>query len=380
MSAAVVQQLEVRQVCGLIDLLYQGVEDPRAWREFLTRSADALGASSAHLISNGAIGCEGFWLPHNLEPGALQRYEAHFRRLDSWYAARPRLAPGQWALLRAEELVPDEIFLHSEFYHDFLRPQGIRWGCLCLLEPPAPGACEYALGYFRPASRACFGAREEALIAEFGRHLSRIERIAAASAQARARIQDPGCAVFLLTEFGGLIQCNEEAEELRRNGLVAVEPWGLRLSSQELNLWLYAALHPRGRSAEASASPRLATRWEPLGAVELELCTATPVLSSPLLRVARRTLIVRPLHRLPGAGAVAIRVATRRYRWTSAEADAAGRLAAGATVTAIAATRGISVETVRSHLKAAKRKAGVSRQADLVRVIVRIASGADGES
>lgn len=378
MSAAVAQQLDVRQVCGLIDLLYQGIEDQRAWPEFLTRSADALGASSAQFFSNGAIGCEGFWLPHNVEPGALQRYEAHFRRLDSWYAARPRLAPGQWALLRTEELVPDEIFLHSEFYHDFLRPQGIRWGRLCLVAPPAPGASEYLLSYYRPANRACFGVREEALIAEFGRHLSRIEQIGAASAQARARAQDPGCAVFLLTEFGGLIQCNEEAEELRRNGLVAAEPWGLRFSSQELNLWLYAALHPRGRSADASASPRLTSRWEPIGPVELELRTATPVVSSPLLRVARRTLTVRPLHRQQGAGA--IREATRRYRWTSAEADAAARLAAGATVTAIAATRRISVETVRSHLKAAKRKAGVSRQADLVRLIVRIASGADGES
>lgn len=378
MPAVVAQQLDTRQTCALIDLLYQGVEDRQAWCEFLQRSADALGASSAQFFSNGAVGREGFWLPYGVEPGTLERYDAHFRRLDAWYAARPQLAPGQWALLRYEQMVPDEIFLQSEFYHDFLRPQQIRWGRSVFLAPPANGASEYVLSWFRGPHRACFGAREEALIAEIGRHLARIEQLGAASVHARARLEEPGCAVFLLSEFGGLIQCNDEAEELQRAGAVVVEPWGLRFAAQEINFWLYNALHPRGRARGADASPRLSARLDPLGPIDVDLRPAALALCSPLLRIARHALTVRPLHRLQGAGAM--REAARRYRWTKAETATAAQLAGGATVASIAAARGVSVETVRSHLKAAKRKAGVSRQVDLVRLLVRIASGADGDA
>ena len=374
MSSAV--HLDVRQVSGLIDLLYQGVDDQRAWTEFLVRSADALGASSAQFFSNGSIGREGFWLPHGIEDSALARYDAHFRRIDSWYAARPQLAPGQWALLRAEQMVPDDVFLQSEFYHDFLRPQGLRWARSCFVAPPSPGASEYVLTYFRGPSRACFGAREEAIIAEIGRHLQRIEQLGATAAQARARAEEPGAGVFLLSEFGGLVQCNDVAQEMMDMGLVTAESWGLRFESQELNLWLYGALHPRGHKPDKSAPPRLAARLDGIGPVDVELHRIELPALSPLIRIARRALSLRPLRRSQGAGA--IREATRRYRWTRSESDTAARIASGETVAAIAAARGVSVETVRSHLKAAKRKAGVSRQSDLVRLLLRIGSGADG--
>jgi DNA-binding CsgD family transcriptional regulator len=55
-----------------------------------------------------------------------------------------------------------------------------------------------------------------------------------------------------------------------------------------------------------------------------------------------------------------------RWGFTPAECDVAGRLAAGADLGAIAAALGITLHTVRGHLKHLYTKAGVHRQAELV--------------
>jgi DNA-binding CsgD family transcriptional regulator len=52
---------------------------------------------------------------------------------------------------------------------------------------------------------------------------------------------------------------------------------------------------------------------------------------------------------------------------TYAEAEIMGRLTVGARLAEIAEQLGISVETVRTHLKAIFTKTGTSRQAELVR-------------
>ena len=62
--------------------------------------------------------------------------------------------------------------------------------------------------------------------------------------------------------------------------------------------------------------------------------------------------------------------ACKRYRFTPAEAHVAVRLTRGLTVPQIALQLGISVETVRCHLKQAFVKARVHRQAELVAVML----------
>ncbi len=62
---------------------------------------------------------------------------------------------------------------------------------------------------------------------------------------------------------------------------------------------------------------------------------------------------------------------SERFNFTNAEALVATRLAKGLTIGEIAVQLGISVETVRCHLKQAFVKAGVHRQAELVAVMLR---------
>jgi DNA-binding CsgD family transcriptional regulator len=62
--------------------------------------------------------------------------------------------------------------------------------------------------------------------------------------------------------------------------------------------------------------------------------------------------------------------ARERFGFTAAESLVAERLARGLTVPEIALQLGVSIETVRCHLKQAFAKAGVHRQAELVAVML----------
>ena len=68
------------------------------------------------------------------------------------------------------------------------------------------------------------------------------------------------------------------------------------------------------------------------------------------------------------------RVASRQevrelYRWSRAETEVAMGVATGKPLTEIAAQRGKTMNTVRSQLASAMKKAGCHRQVDLVRLL-----------
>lgn len=59
----------------------------------------------------------------------------------------------------------------------------------------------------------------------------------------------------------------------------------------------------------------------------------------------------------------------RAFGWTEAEAEVAREIASGARLHEVAERRGVGIETVRTQLKSVFRKAGVSSQAALVRLL-----------
>ena len=64
----------------------------------------------------------------------------------------------------------------------------------------------------------------------------------------------------------------------------------------------------------------------------------------------------------------------RVFGWTEAEAEVAREIAAGTSLRDVAERRGVGVETVRTQLKSVFRKAGVSSQAGLVRLLTNAAA------
>jgi len=81
---------------------------------------------------------------------------------------------------------------------------------------------------------------------------------------------------------------------------------------------------------------------------------------------------VHPAHKTDTAS-LAARTA-KLFGWTPTEFDTVWRLYQNASTHEISQARKCSVETVRTHLKHAKRKAGVSRQVELVTLLVQLQS------
>jgi DNA-binding CsgD family transcriptional regulator len=60
-----------------------------------------------------------------------------------------------------------------------------------------------------------------------------------------------------------------------------------------------------------------------------------------------------------------------RFGLTTAEAEIAQAIANGAGLQAVATARGVSIQTVRSQMKAIFRKVGVKSQVQLVSLVLR---------
>lgn len=93
---------------------------------------------------------------------------------------------------------------------------------------------------------------------------------------------------------------------------------------------------------------------------------------SPFPGAASRLALIGILALAQQSRAYVDRVA-RTYRLAPSEADIVTRLAFGADLPEIAASRGVSVNTVRSQLVGAKVKMGVHRQPEIVAAVSRLA-------
>ena len=115
------------------------------------------------------------------------------------------------------------------------------------------------------------------------------------------------------------------------------------------------------RSFLLGSAPELPTR------VTVIACISDP--GERFFRGAECQLIVEP----PPSRQLSICDLQKFYRLTDAEARVCAALASGATIQEIAASQGVGIETIRTHLKSARQKTGTVRQAELVWLVNRLA-------
>ena len=174
-------------------------------------------------------------------------------------------------------------------------------------------------------------------------------------------------AVTVVDRNGTIRFANRLAEQMldMKDGLLILQGRLTAARSSENSQLRERILDVAGSARNAAPSPWAAMRIErehgtawlisiaPLGHLGQAPTTgdmAIVMITDPNMPMKPSTSMLRQLHGL-----------------TYAEADILGRLTVGARLIDIAEELGISVETVRTHLKAIFTKTGTSRQADLVR-------------
>lgn len=270
---------------------------------------------------------------------------------------------------------PGDIDKHP-YYQEFLAPFGLRW---CALVKVAAGDVLWSLSLQRSIAQGPFSPGELAELAKLSVQLASTAALSQAIGLARVEaasdaLDASGTAVVMMDRSGKVIRTNCAAEQL-------LGP-DLQVSNSRL-----VSAH---RDATVAIQKSL---WELLHAVEP--ASSTPPVALP--RVGRRPLLAYPM-RLPAVSPNALApcqaavvlldpdarprppeaVLRSCFGLTACEARLARHVSSGEALEAAADELAISYETARNHLKSIFAKTDTHRQAELIALLARVASGPQG--
>lgn len=353
----------------LVGLVYAGVLEAVPWTALLERLRLLLAANFVSLaVRSPTPGDPGLVIfAGHARPAIALTYER------SWYALDPFVDLPCGQMLMLHERLDERRWLDSAIYRDLLRELDIRhvMGADLDLE----GGRQSRLRVTRPPSMAPFAEAHRSLCAFLLPHLQRSLRLYARldRAESECRLQAAtlerlGVGTLLLDAHGEVLQCSAVASQLLAAG------HGLTLKGRRLR----AANGLDERRLERAVQRLLAARTEGAGnaAQALALGSGTRGLGV-LLRglpfgkgyageAALEVIIRDPLSR-PEPSEALLR---QLYQLTPAEAGLAALLCHGQSLEQAAGALTISRNTARAHLRVIFSKTGVSRQADLVQLLL----------
>ena len=348
---------------------------PEAWQGVTDAIVEAFPGTKTGIIGYNAAMELGIPAAYSgYDPSFRPSYEAHYSRVIPRLAERLALPLGQ--VVHDRKIVSEEELLRSEFYNDWLRPQGDpRHGAIVVLQRDPGRMITFAARVEQRAAERTMAALVPTMraIGPLMQHALEVNRMALGlrldAALLRHGLEPAGAAVLLLGAQGAILYANANAEaHLAEGSLICHNAFGrLCFPDAQATERLGSALDLRSRN------PGAAFRIHGSGSThQVLLMRVTPDIVEqmlPLLMRAGAPALLVVLRPVP-APADAITGIARRLRLTRAEAEVALALSEGATVTEVAQARGVSVHTIREQVSSALGKTGARRQADLIRMVL----------
>jgi len=365
----------------LVERLYDAVSQVGAWPPFLDALAGAVGGIVPGVfLTEPATDSTLLSVNSDIEPEWARKYEAYYRRRDVRRERIERLPAG--SVFVGSALVPDSELTRSEFYNDFLRPQGYFHivGAVSLRSESALGVVRA----LRPRTAQPFGKYEIDLLRRLDPHVSRALRLYQQLARAEAcrdetrEVLDwfPG-GVLLLDAGGRVVAANRMGEAILTtgDGLRGGGREGVRatVTSETIALQrLIASIGSEIAVADPATGALNITRSSRDRPLHVFVAPLRGRLLEGLAPSATMVMFVTDPERLQSTPV------ERVQRWlglTRAEASLVLELMRGRHVESAADALGISVNTARTQLKRALMKTGAGRQAELVRLVLATPAG-----
>lgn len=378
-------ELSQQRFDRLVNLIYDTLDDRRAWRTVLACLNEALGTRAVHLLAFDARhGALSFKDGANVAPDSDTLYLQKYQFVDPRLALVRKSRPGEW--VHCHEHFDDAFVAHDPCFQEFAIPHGSRYVSACkVLESDT---ATVILACDNDAASGPLHADAIAFVDRLLPHVSRACRLGVAhfvySAQGLVghaladRLAQP---VMLVTTAGDAVLVNDAATRLlAATSLLRIDSGRLVLPERYRKDFFdrCGALERTARAASAAAEPGfcvLHLASEAGAAADKLYGFFTMLLPERVMgSFGLRPLVMLLLYR-PGAGEVIdAALLADAFGLSQAECRVAGLLAAGVPLKTIADTLGVQYDTVRKQLMSIYQKTSTNRQPDLVRLLLHLSA------
>ena len=372
----------------LIGLLYQGALEPQPWQSALPALREALDAQVVSLVLRPpSADDEGVILNCVRQDESVDNSHVTLADPNDWevsayreqfFSLDPFVSLPLDKVIALEDILPDKDLVTSDYYLHYLKP--INLFRILGVDTSEPGGMLARLRFSRRASEPRFKATERQLLTLLTPHLSRaIEIYAKLNRMTSERdlyagaVNQLSVASIILDEQGRMLTTNavgrallDQGEGLSlRDGHLHIEGRNINKELQEaLTSIIREQLHGETSMVRALRVPRPGGRSDlglvvrPVPASQWSEGQVSPsaavFISDPDLQESTSRPILGALFEL-----------------TPAEANLATLLARGLNLAQVSVAQNISQHTARAQLKSIFAKTGVSRQAELVRLVLK---------
>jgi DNA-binding CsgD family transcriptional regulator/PAS domain-containing protein len=354
----------------LIGRIYDTAIDPQTWPATLNCIADITNANVAMIGSFNSTTREFTAISPRQDPERLEHYARHWACRNPLRQRAARVPVG--VILVPEMLMPRDDYVRSDFFNEWMRPQGLEaaLGTNALIE----GSTLTVFALYRPLRIGEFQAHEVEL---FGRMIPHVQRALQLSTRiGRAETERSALihaldrlreGVALVDASGRLLYVNRTGEDIFAEGAgLSISSMGLQTATAGDSAIL-RRLIARCVSGSAGGTIRLSRGKQ---RAQLSVLVTPMPRCAPWadgIRPAAILLITDPDRNLRINGDVL----QRNYGLTQAEVALALEILQGDGLSAAARRLGVCVTTARTHLAHVLDKTGTHRQAELVRMFLQ---------
>lgn len=376
---------------SLVNLIYEAALDSSRWLDFLVNICSRLNSHTGMIWANDfnarsidtGISGQDVFIQVGFTDSSLASLAAYYAQRNVWLED-PRLHQGG-RVVNGPMLFPSNRLKKTEFWTDWLRHEDIFHSAAAIVEKKQDRSVNVTV--CRPESMGEYTADEMTLLSRLMPHLQagfvlhrRLYRLQALSNAATGALEQIPFGAVLLDHEGRVLYFNERAENmanlsrvlyLRDGGAVRCTHSADELALEELIQGAtHTGTHIKGKSWAISktVAPGGALRISGLNGKQLQLLVAPlPSWSTPFGMRSAAVIFISDPHAALGNMSDVLRSV---YGMTPAESRLTEALVNGSTPQEFAENSNVTINTVRTLIKRAAAKAGVSRQSDLVRAVL----------
>ena len=375
----------------LVGLIYQGALEEQPWQSALPALREALDAQVVSLVLRPPSADDQGVILNCVRPDQgrepvdtpladpndweVSAYREQFFSLD------PFVNLPLEQVIALEDILPDQDLMTSDYYLHYLQP--INLFRILGVDTAEPGGMLARLRFSRRRSEECFQARDRKLLELITPHLRRAIQVYAKlnrmtserDVYARA-VNQLSVATIILDEQGRLLNTNAVGKALldQADGL-SLKGQRLHIEGRDINKELQQALGTiiRAQQRGATSVVRALRVPRPGGRSDLGL-VIRPVPTSEWSEGQSSPCAAVFISDPDLQESTSQQTLGELFELTPAEANVATLLARGLSLAQVSAAQGISQHTARAQLKSIFAKTGVSRQAELVRLVLKSAA------